>query len=205
MNEAEAVNVNRVGDGFFETLRIPLIAGRAIERRDIRPNAEAVVVDELFARRFFPNENPLGRRFGYGRKRTTRDEIVGVVRDSQLQQPARRCVSDRLRSRIFRDVSGAPIHFAIRATIDSGRLAEAVRKAVASVDPAVPLTEFHTQTALIDRLLRTERLLGFLSGAFGLVALTLAAIGLGGLLAYAVAVGPTKSAFAWHWVPQPAM
>ena len=58
---------------------------------------------------------------------------------------------------------------------------------MASVDPAVPLTEFHTQTALIDRLLRTERLLGFVSGAFGLVALTLAAIGLGGLLAYAVA------------------
>ncbi len=66
--------------------------------------------------------------------------------------------------------------------MDSARLAEAVR-----VDPAVPLTEFHTQTALIDRLLRTERLLGFVSGAFGLVALTLAAVGLGGLLAYAVA------------------
>jgi ABC-type antimicrobial peptide transport system permease subunit len=51
----------------------------------------------------------------------------------------------------------------------------------------VPLTEFHTQTGLIDRLLRTERLLGFLSGAFGVIALTLAAIGLGGLLSYAVA------------------
>ena len=71
--------------------------------------------------------------------------------------------------------------------MDSGRLAEAVRKAVAAVDPAVPLIEFHTQTALIDRLLRTERLLGFVSGAFGLVALALAAIGLGGLLAYAMA------------------
>jgi ABC-type antimicrobial peptide transport system permease subunit len=58
---------------------------------------------------------------------------------------------------------------------------------MAAVDPAVPLTEFHTQTALIDRMLRTERLLGFVSGAFGLVALALAAIGLGGLLAYAVA------------------
>ena len=70
--------------------------------------------------------------------------------------------------------------------MESGRLTEGVRRAIATVDPAVPLTEFHTQTALIDRLLRTERLLGFLSGAFGLVALTLAAIGLGGLLAYAV-------------------
>jgi predicted lysophospholipase L1 biosynthesis ABC-type transport system permease subunit len=57
---------------------------------------------------------------------------------------------------------------------------------VASVDPAVPLAEFHTQTALIDRLLRTERLLGFVSGAFGVIALALAAIGLSGLLAYTV-------------------
>src|SRR5260370_20246577 len=79
------------------------------------------------------------------------------------------------------------ITFAIRSSMDCGRLVEAVRKAVAEVDPAVPLTEFHTQTALIDRLLRTERLLSFVSGAFGLVALALAAIGLGGVLAYAVA------------------
>jgi ABC-type antimicrobial peptide transport system permease subunit len=65
--------------------------------------------------------------------------------------------------------------------------ADAVRRAIATVDPAVPLTEFHTQTGLIDRLLRTERLLGFVSGVFGLLALTLAAIGLGGLLTYTVA------------------
>ena len=58
---------------------------------------------------------------------------------------------------------------------------------MAAVDPAVPLNEFHTQTALIDRMLRTERMLSYVSGAFGLVALALAAIGLGGLLAYATA------------------
>jgi ABC-type antimicrobial peptide transport system permease subunit len=79
------------------------------------------------------------------------------------------------------------VHFVIRSSIDSSRLAGAVRKVLADIDPAVPLAEFHTQTGLIDRLLRTERLLGFLSGAFGLVALALAAIGLGGLIGYAVA------------------
>jgi ABC-type antimicrobial peptide transport system permease subunit len=79
-------------------------------------------------------------------------------------------------------------HFAIRAGIDSGALAAAVQRAVASVDPAVPLAEFHTQSGLIDRLLRTERLLALISSGFGLVALALAAVGLGGLLAYAVAL-----------------
>jgi predicted permease len=184
VNETQAVNVNHVGGGFFDTLRIPLLTGRAIERRDIRPNAEAVVVDELFARRFFPNRNPVGRRFGYGRESNTR-EIVGVVRDSRY----RSLRSDHLPTVYEPDVPGqlrGPTHFAIRASMDSERLTEAVRRVIVSVDPAVPLTEFHTQTALIDRLLRTERLLSFLSGAFGLLALALAAIGLGGLLAYAV-------------------
>ena len=145
--------------------------------------ADVVVVDELFAKRFFPNENPLGRRFGLSPTDNNRYEIVGVVGSSRyntlrgetvpaLYQPYR---------------PGTTIHFAIRTSLDSTHLAEAVRRAVASVDPAVPVTEFHTQTALIDRLLRTERLLGFVSAAFGLVALALAAIGLGGLLAYAVA------------------
>jgi putative ABC transport system permease protein len=183
VREANRANLNRVGDGFFETLRIPLVAGRAIERRDMRPNAEAVVVDEIFARRFFPDENPLGRRFGLGPKENNRYEIVGVVGNSRYMS---------LRSDAYPTVyepyrPGGTVHFAIRTTMDSARLAEAVRRAVASVDPAVPLTEFHTQTALIDRLLRTERLLGFMSGAFSLVALALAAVGLGGLLAYAVA------------------
>ncbi len=184
VSEAQAVNVNRVGDGFFDTLRIPLMAGRAIERRDIRPNTDAVVVDELFARRFFRNQNPVGRRFGYGKENNSR-EIVGVVPNSSYNTLRGSAHPTIYEPYLSGDLRG-PIHLAIRATVESGRLTEGVRRAIATVDPAVPLTEFHTQTALIDRLLRTERLLGFLSGAFGLVALTLAAIGLGGLLAYAV-------------------
>jgi ABC-type antimicrobial peptide transport system permease subunit len=78
-------------------------------------------------------------------------------------------------------------HLAIRARIDSGALAGAVREAVARIDPSVALAEFHTQSGLVDRLLRTERLLALVSGAFSLAALALAAIGLAGLLAYAVA------------------
>ena len=181
----EAANVNSVGDGFFETMRIPLLAGRAIELRDIHPNAEAVVVDELFARRFFRNQNPLGRRFGFNPKENTRYEIVGIVRDT-LYNSLHRDLIPTVYEAYLPDLRGS-IHFAIRTTADSARLAQAVRTAVASVDPAVPVTEFHTQTGLIDRLLRTERLLAFVSGAFGLVALALVAIGIGGLLAYAVA------------------
>jgi predicted permease len=181
----EAANVNWVGDGFFDTLRIPLLSGRKINERDIHANADVVVVDELFARQFFPNQNPLGHRFGFDPEESNRFEIVGIVgnarynslRDAPLPTVYEPFVPD------FRN----PIHFAIRTTADSGGLANNVRAAVASVDPGVPVTEFHTQNALIDRLLRTERLLAMVSAAFGLVALTLAAVGIGGVLAYAVA------------------
>jgi len=181
----QAATVNWVGEGFFETLRIPLLAGRAIDRRDIRTSGEAVVVDERFAKHFFPNENPLGRRFGFNPKENTRYEIVGVVQDSRYNS-----LRDEQVPAVYEPFSPDPreaIHFVIRATVDSQSLEQAVRQVIASVDAAVPLTEFRTQNEIIDRLLRTERLLAVMSGAFGLVALTLAAVGIGGVLAYAVA------------------
>jgi ABC-type antimicrobial peptide transport system permease subunit len=79
------------------------------------------------------------------------------------------------------------VHFAIRAAIPPDQLAAAVRQAATRVDATVPVTEFHTQDGLIDRVLRTERLLALVSAGFSAIAVTLATIGLGGLLAYAVA------------------
>ena len=180
----QAATVNWVGEGFFETLGIPLLAGRTIDRRDIRADDEAVV-DERFAKHFFPNENPLGRRFGFNPNDNARYEIVGVVQDSRYNS-----LRDEPAPAVYEPFSPDPrgaIHFVIRASVDSQRLEEAVREVIASVDPAVPLTQFRTQNELIDRLLRTERLLAVMSGAFGLVALTLAAVGIGGVLAYVVA------------------
>src|SRR5207244_11423986 len=133
VNDAEAAFRNSVGEGLFDTLRIPIVAGRTIEARDIRANADVVVVDERFARHFFPNLNPIGRRFGFNARENTRYEIVGVVGDSRynsLRADARPIVYQPFVADVRR-----PIHFAIRTTIDSGTLAEAVRKAVAAVDP----------------------------------------------------------------------
>ena len=181
----QAATVNWVGEGFLETLGIPLLAGRTIDRRDIRADDEAVVVDERFAKHFFPNENPLGRRFGFNPNDNARYEIVGVVQDSRYNS-----LRDEQVPAVYEPFSPDPrgaIHFVIRASVDSQGLEEAARQVIASADPAVPLTQFRTQNELIDRLLRTERLLAVMSGAFGLVALTLAAVGIGGVLAYVVA------------------
>ncbi|MEX2303623.1 MAG: ABC transporter permease, partial [Bryobacterales bacterium] len=181
------VLINSVSDGLFETLDIPLLAGRTFEPRDVHPNAEAVVVDEQFARQFFPNQNPLGQRFGTGRENNNSLEIVGVVKGSRYDSLRRETSPTIYRPLAAGEVAGRPVHFVIRASIDSGQIAEMVRRAAASIDPNVPVQETRTQTALIDNLLRTERLLSFLSSAFGVVGLVLASVGLAGLLAYTVA------------------
>jgi ABC-type antimicrobial peptide transport system permease subunit len=143
---------------------------------------EAVVADALFVKTFFPNENPIGRRFGLGPINSNSFEIVGVVGNTRHNSLRGEPVGTFYQA--YRP--GGTVHFAIRTATASSNLARDVRTVVTNIDPDVPLTEFHTQSGLIDRLLRTERLLGFLSVAFGAIALTLAAVGLTGLLAYAV-------------------
>jgi predicted permease len=182
-DDDDRTNLNRVSDGFFEALRLPLLAGRPFNVHDLRPDSSAIVVDEAFAKRYFPDGNAVGRRLGLDPKRSDTHEIVGVVGNTLYNN-----MRNDPYPTLYQPYSpGGTVHFAIRSTMNPVQLGEGIRQVVASIDPAVPLTEFHTQTSLIDRLLRTERLLGFVSGVFGLVALTVAAIGLGGLLAYAVA------------------
>jgi len=176
-------NMNSVGEDYFQTLGIPLLAGRTLRADDIRPDSEAVVVDELFVKQFFPDGSPLDRRFGMGPTGNHRYVIVGVVGNTRYNS-----LRDEPVPNFYEPYRpGGTVHFAIRTTMDASGMADDVRRVIASVDPAVPVTEFHTQAGLIDRSLRTERLLSFVSAAFGLVALTLAAIGLAGLLAYLVA------------------
>jgi predicted permease len=176
-------HLNAVGEAFFETIGLPLLVGRTVRLDDVHPDSEAVVVDEFFVKQFFPDGNPLGRRFGIGPKDSGRYEIVGVVANSRYNSMRNAAVPNFY----MPYHPGGTVHFAIRTAMDASGMAEAVRRTIASVDPAVPLTEFHTQSGLIDRQLRPERLLSFVSAAFGLVALSLAAIGLGGLLAYFIA------------------
>jgi predicted permease len=178
-------HTNAVGQGFFETLGIPLLAGRALDQRDMQSNATAIVVDDVFVRRFLPDQDPIGRRLGLGTDvaQNARYEIVGVVGNSRYNS-----LRNALMPTMYEAYRpGGTVNFAIRSAVDAESLRDAVRQAVASIDPAVPMTEFHTQPALIDRLLRTERMLSVISAALGGIALTLAAIGLAGLLGYIVA------------------
>jgi predicted permease len=199
-NPAARATTVRGTPGFIEVLGIPLLAGRTLEEQDYCPFGPApgpnggagaaapicrVVVDERFAEVFFPGEAPVGQRFEIPTMRPLFTyEVAGVVANvrygflREAALPTMYSLAPR---------GGFLNHFAIRSQLDPLVLATAVQQAAARVDPAVPLAEFHTQAGLIDRLLRTERLLALVSRAFSLAALALAAVGLGGLLAYAIA------------------
>jgi predicted permease len=186
-DDAHTVLINSTSDGAFETLGIPLLAGRTFQAGDMSPKSDAVIVDELFIHRFYAHQDPLGRQFGTGPKPTELYRIIGVVKNSRYNS-----LREAIQPTMYRPSStalwpGFGINFVIRAVFPVRQLAGPIRQAAAAADPSVPIVEIKTQTALIDHLLLTERLLSILSGAFGVLALLLSAIGLIGLLAYAVA------------------
>lgn len=184
---SDAVLVNHVSTGFFEALGVPLISGRTFAAGDMAQYSDAVVVNELFARRFYGGRNPIGEQFGTGPKPTKRYRIIGVVRNSRYYS-----LREAGRPAIFLPSATAShpgwrVNFVLRTAMSTGQIERSFRQVVTTIDPTVPVIAIETQTGLIDALLRSERLLSIFSGAFGLLATLLSAIGLLGLLTYMVA------------------
>ena len=195
-------DVLEIGPNFFNTMQIPFVAGRnfttsdyeiaanafaSLENRSAPPAVPTpVIVDQAFVAKFLGKENPLGKRFG--QSEASQDgpaspgyEIVGVVRDTKYND-LRREISPMMYTP--QTMQGAS--FEVRTARDPQALIPAIRHTVAQIDPNLPLRDVTTESQQIDRLLFQERLVARLSGFFGLLALTLACIGLYGLLSYEV-------------------
>jgi predicted permease len=177
--------VHFASDGLIETLGLSLIAGRTLEPRDMHSGSNVIVVDELFAQRLFPRDNPIGRRVSFGEGDALQPEIVGVVASSRYDS-LRRAVKPTIYRPWIAEERLGNINVALRTSGDPRAIFDAVRHTVATIDASVPIEQIDTQSALIDRLLRGERLLSVLSNAFAIVALILAGVGLAGLLIYSV-------------------
>jgi predicted permease len=182
-------NFNSVAPGFFSTLGIPLVAGRDLAQTDGLGAPKVAVVNEVFARYFFGDENPVGRRFG--RRRDDKSgydiEIVGVVRDgkaSSMREAPRRFVYVPY----MQDPRVGGLTYYVRSSVEPDSFGKRLRAAVARVDPTLPVTDLKTMRAQIGESLFVERMAAALSGAFGLLATVLAAIGLYGVMSYAVAM-----------------
>ncbi len=173
-----------VSPGFFQTVRTPLALGRDFGAHDRGGAANVAVVNETFARYFFRDRSPLGMHVDAGGD-VGRAEVVGVVRDARyvsLRQPPSRMVF----------LSALQIGFPadtylVRTVGDPRSLGQPLRHAARQVDPNLRIEEVRTMTAQVDDFLVKERMIAKLSGAFGLLALLMASVGLYGVMAYGVA------------------
>jgi putative ABC transport system permease protein len=182
------------GPRFFETLQTPLLAGREFTERDSGTTPGVAVVNEAFAARHFPNEGPVGQHLSaMVRGRPTDLEIVGVAKNSNLAglrnaaPPAVYVPYYQLpgRDQAAKFTSDFPTTLEIRANHSLSRVAVAIRNELQATLPNAPI-EVRSLSTQVDARLVQERLLARLAGAFGVLALILAFIGLYGLLAYGV-------------------
>jgi predicted permease len=174
------------GENFWETMEIPLLAGRTFTKQDDERAPKVVVVNQSFARKFFPNESPIGKRFTLDQKKPDEYEIVGLVKDAKYRRqrddaPPTTYLPWR---QDLREMDRATVE--MRFTGDPNATIAAVRQAMREVDGNLPLTDIKTQVEQADETLRMERLFARLVTLFGLLAQQLASIGLFGVLAYAV-------------------
>ena len=190
---------NAVSPGYFRTMGVPFVAGRDFDQRDAVviplpdpkvPGASSfrvAIVNESFAKHYYGNVSPIGRRIGFGGDPGTPTpiEIVGVVKDAKYTG-----VRDVIPRTVYfayqqMDKAGSAAVY-VRSMQDPSAAFAAVRRTVREMDSAIPIYNLRTLTRQIERSLLTERLVATLSTAFGALATLLAVIGLYGLMAYTV-------------------
>jgi predicted permease len=180
------VAVLNVGPNFFETMRIPLLAGRTYDSRDYAEVAgkesKVVIVNRTFARHFFGQHNPVGQSLSLGEGQPPSAEIVGMVGDTKYYE-----LREGIDPTLYFPMLAGGATFEVRTASDPKALLPSIRGAVRSVDSNLPIFHLMTQTEQINRTIFQERLVAWLSGAFALLALVVACIGLYGLLAHEVA------------------
>jgi predicted permease len=177
-----------VAGSFFETMQIPILLGREIIDRDQQSPSKVAVVNEVFAKKYFPNGNPIGRRFGFGDENAPTDiEIVGVARTARLTT-LKRDTPPVAYLPFGQDISSlGGMNFELRTAGDPLSLANSARQVVRQLDERIPVVRLTTQSAVIDQTISQEHTFATLCTAFAVLAVLIACVGLYGTMAYAVA------------------
>jgi len=175
-----------VRENFLDTMQIPLLVGRSLGAQDDARAPKVAVVNQMFAQKYFPNDNVIGKRFSLDPTKPGEIEIVGLAKDAkytsqrdQIEPTAYTPWQQSLRS-----MRGSTIE--LRTQGDPANYVTAVREAVREVDSNLPVNDVQTQVDQANETLAMERLFAKLLSLFGVLAQLLAAVGLYGLMAYSV-------------------
>jgi predicted permease len=189
-DQSEYYNV--VGNNFFPTMGIRIVAGRGFGSQDTATSAKVGVINESLARKRFPNQSPIGRRFSIstdasdGYKGRVVIQIVGVCTDTRYGSLRDEAPPQFFLPYVQRSEVGG-MSYAIRTALPLESLLPSLRHAAQQIDPDLPLGYVRTQDQQIDAAMQQERVFVTLTSGFGLLALALASVGVYGIMAYSVA------------------
>lgn len=187
--EGENMNphFNSISPGYFETLGIAVRAGRDFDDRDQMGAKKSVVVNETFARKYFPAGSPIGYHIGWGDGPNVKldMEIVGVIQDAKYED-----LRDEVPRQVFvtyqQSEWASEMTAYVRTSSSSEAMFAAIREEVRELDAAMPIFDMNTMEDQLDSSLAVERLVALLSSAFGFLATLLAFLGLYGVTAFGV-------------------
>jgi predicted permease len=180
------VYVHQVRENFFEAMEIRLLLGHGFTTQDDAKAPRVAVVNQTFAGKYFPNENPIGKRFGFDSKKVSEVEIIGVTRDAKYASQRDETVPTAYLAWQQELRSMGSLVFEVRTDGEPTSFIPAIRQTVHDVDSNLPLKDVKTQIKQADETLAMERLFAKLMSLFGLLAQQLASIGLYGVMAYTV-------------------
>ncbi len=188
--ESTEINSSSVATGYFETLGIPLLRGRAFNEQDREGSPGVVMINEAFARRYWPGQEPIGKRIQTGAARSGANdspylEVVGVVKDGKYVTLGEEATPFFYLNLAQRYQSSPTL--IVRTRGNPLDYLAAAQSEVAALDKSLALYDVKTMRQHLGLALLPARLAGSVLGVFGLVALVMAAAGIYGVMAYSVA------------------
>ncbi|HYU79046.1 MAG TPA: ABC transporter permease [Vicinamibacterales bacterium] len=182
---------NEIAPDYFRTLGMPLVMGREFNERDVAGAPLVAIVNETFAKYYFPGENPIGHRFGFrSMNNPAALEIVGVVKDAIYANMRRNAEETQTPRFVYtpyqqsEELNEMTVYVRASGPVDA--MADQLRTVVRRADSSMPIFSLQSMDKTVDEALFNERMLALLSAAFGLLATLLAAIGLYGVMSYTV-------------------